>query len=177
MDRIKKTVKTVLDIIELHIPAILFSAVFVMYLIMIVYRYVLNKAVFEINELCQVLYVASALLGASYSGRTDSHVIFPLLYDRLSARVQKALRMISNVVTVVLLTVMWYPCLENAIWMHRKKTEVLDIPFSWLYGLWILFMTLSIFYCIYHFVKDCRTPTMKENALHEVLEEAEEKVI
>lgn len=171
MSRLKKAVTTVLDIIELHIPAILFSAVFIMYIIMIIYRYLLNKAVFEFNELCQVLYVASALMGASYSGRTDSHVIFPLLYDRLPAKVQRVLRMISNVVTVALLIILWYPSLENAIWMHRKKTEVLDIPFSWLYALWILFMTLSIIYCIYYFIKDLRTPAVPKKKPQEVSEE------
>lgn len=175
MGRLKKATTTVLDIIELHVPAILFTAVFVMYIVMIIYRYVLNKAVFEINELCQVLYVSSALLGASFSGRNDSHVIFPLLYDRLPAKVQKVLRMISHVITVALLAVMWYPCLKNAIWMHRKKTEVLDIPFSFLYGLWILFMTLSICYCIYHFIKDCKTPAVKEGTVLETLEEMKEE--
>jgi len=85
MNRLKKFIMNLLDIIELHIPVILFSAVFIMYVIMIVYRYVLNKTVFQMAELCQVLYLASAMLGASYSGRTDNHVIFPLVYDKLNA--------------------------------------------------------------------------------------------
>ena len=85
MNRLKKIIMNLLDIIELHIPVILFSAVFIMYVIMIVYRYVLNKTVFQMAELCQVLYLASAMLGASYSGRTDNHVIFPLVYDKLNA--------------------------------------------------------------------------------------------
>ena len=67
MSRIKKAIMKLLDIIELHIPVILFSAVFIMYVIMIIYRYVLNKTVFQMAELCQVLYLASAMLGASYS--------------------------------------------------------------------------------------------------------------
>lgn len=130
MSRLKKIVTKLLDIIEIHVPAILFAAVFILYIVMIAYRYLLHKTVFEISELCQVLYVASALTAASYCGRTDSHVIFPLLYDNLPAKVQKAFRMISNVITTVLLVVLWYPTLEEAIWMHRKRTEVLDIRFS-----------------------------------------------
>ncbi len=168
-----KGVMTLLDVFEIHIPAILFAAVFIMYLIMIVYRYVLNKAVFEINEMCQVLYVASALMAASYSGRTDSHVIFPLLYDRLPAGVQRVFRMISNVITTVLLVVIWYPCLKNAIWMHKKETEVLNIPFSFLYGLWLFFITMSIVYCVWFFIKECVTPPVKETVVSKALEEAE----
>ena len=56
MNRLKKIIMNLLDIIELHIPVILFSAVFIMYVIMIVYRYVLNKTVLQMAELCQVLF-------------------------------------------------------------------------------------------------------------------------
>lgn len=173
MSRLKKIVTKLLDIIELHVPAVLFSAVFIMYIIMIAYRYVLHKTVFELNELCQVLYVASALTAASYCGRTDSHVIFPLLYDRLSAKVQKIFRLISNVITTVLLVALWYPTLEEAIWMHRKRTEVLDIRFSWMYALWLLFMTLSIIYCVFNFIKDIKTPATKQGTMAGVEAQAE----
>ena len=158
MKRFKKNITVAVDIIELHIPSILFGAVFIMYLIMIIYRYLLNRAVFELNELCQVLYIACALMSASYSGRTNSHVAFPLLYDRLPPKIQRIFRLISNAITVALLAIMWYPCLDSAIWMMRKKTEVLDIPFFCLYALWLLFMTLSILYCIWHFIRDLRVP-------------------
>lgn len=122
MSRLKKAIMKLLDIIELHIPVILFSAVFIMYVIMIVYRYVLHKTVFQMAELCQVLYLASAMLGASYSGRTDNHVIFPLVYDKLSAMGQKIFRIISDFIVFALCAAMWVPSLKSTIWMARKKT-------------------------------------------------------
>ena len=47
------------------VKVILFSAVFIMYVIMIVYRYVLNKTVFQMAELCQVLYLQIQVLHLS----------------------------------------------------------------------------------------------------------------
>lgn len=158
MSRLKSIVTKMLDIIELYIPMVLFSAVFIMYIVMIFYRYVLKIAVFEINELCQVLYLSSAMLGASYAGRTDSHVIFPLLYDNLRPQVQRIFRMIADVIVVVLCVSLWKPSLDSLIWMTRKKTEVLDISYGWIYGVFMVFITLSTIYHVYNFIKDLKTP-------------------
>lgn len=40
-----------------------------------------------------------------------------------------------------------------------------------MYALWLLFMTLSIVYCIYYFIKDIKTPATKQGSL--VVAEAE----
>lgn len=170
MSRFKKIVTRLLNVLELHIPAILFSAVFIMYVIMIVYRYVLHKAVFQMNELCQVLYLASALLGASYAGRTDTHVIFPLLYDKLKPKGQRVSRMIADVIVVALCVGIWYPTLKSMIWMNRKKTEVLSIPFSWLYAIFLIFITLTAVYYLYNFIKELRTPAAEKKDTEEIQE-------
>jgi TRAP-type C4-dicarboxylate transport system permease small subunit len=170
MSRIKKIVIKLLDALELHIPVILFSAVFIMYVIMIVYRYILHKAVFEMNELCQVLYLSSALLGASYAGRTDSHVVFPLLYDKLKPKGQKVSRMIADVIVVTLCVWIWYPTVKSMTWMARKKTEVLDIPFSWMYAIFLIFITLTAVYYLFNFIKDLRTPAAENKDTKEIQE-------
>jgi TRAP-type C4-dicarboxylate transport system permease small subunit len=172
MGRLKKYITKFLDIIELYIPMALFSAVFIMYIIMILYRYILHKAVFEMNELCQVLYLSCAMLGASYAGRSDSHVIFPLLYDKLHAKGQKILRMIGDVIVCTLCGMLWWPCMKSAIWMARKKTEVLDISFGWIYAVFMIFITLSAIYYFYNFIKDLKTPAKKkEDEIERALED------
>ncbi len=163
MRQLKKIVTKLLDILELHIPAVLFSMVFIMYVIMIVYRYILRKAVFEMNELCQVLYLTCAMLGASYAGRTDSHVIFPLLYDKLPPKAKKVFRMIADVIVVALCIALWKPSLDSLLWMTRKRTEVLDISFGWIYLVFMVFLTLSAIYYTYNFIRDLRAPAQAED--------------
>ena len=175
MNRLKKFIMNLLDIIELHIPVILFSAVFIMYVIMIVYRYVLNKTVFQMAELCQVLYLASAMLGASYSGRTDNHVIFPLVYDKLNALGQKIFRIISDFLVFALCAAMWVPSLKSTIWMARKKTEVLDISFAWIYSVFMIFMTLSGIYYLVNFIRELRTPVGEKHTSRDITPEDEER--
>lgn len=175
MSRLKKAIMKLLDIIELHIPVILFSAVFIMYVIMIIYRYVLNKTVFQMAELCQVLYLASAMLGASYSGRTDNHVIFPLVYDKLSAMGQKVFRIISDFIVFALCAAMWVPSLKSTIWMARKKTEVLDISFAWIYTVFMVFITLSGIYYLVNCIHELRTPVGEKHTSRDITPEDEER--
>jgi TRAP-type C4-dicarboxylate transport system permease small subunit len=171
MSRFKKNVIKLLDIIERHIPVVMFVVVFIMYVVMIIYRYILKKAVFEFNELCQVLYMTCALLGASYASRKDSHVIFPLVYDNIPPKAQKVFRMISDAIIVSICVLLWKPSLEATIWISRKKTEVLGISFGWMYSVFMIFITLTACYYAYNFIKELGTPAVAMG--EEVKEEPE----
>lgn len=158
MKKITKALKGLLDVIELHIPAILFAAVFVMYIIIILYRYVFNKSVYELNEICQIFYIFSATLAASFAGRSDSHVYFPLLYDRVGPKMKKFFRLTSDVAVAALCGIMYKPCWEAALWMLKKKTQVLHVSYFYLYLVFMIFITLSAVYCVLNLIKDIKTP-------------------
>ncbi|MCI5529867.1 MAG: TRAP transporter small permease [Blautia sp.] len=156
MNKLKKIVNTILDIEEIYIPSILFAVVFVLYLAMICFRYILNWKIAPIYELCQVLYLECAMLAASYGGRTDKHVIFPLLYDRVPPRVKIIFRLIADVFVAVLSAILICPAWESVSFIARKKTSVLKIPFSIVYLPFLIFVVLSTFYYIANFVKDLK---------------------
>ena len=162
MEKFKKVIKGIMDTVELTLPNILFSLVFLLYILIILLRYIFNKGVFQFNELTQVLYIGCGLLAASYAGRSDSHVIFPLLYDKMNHKWKRIFRMISDVVVVAIIIILWKPCWENAVWMMRKKTEVLKIPFFYLYLVFMVFITLTAIYYAYGFIRDLKNPNAEE---------------
>lgn len=81
----------------------------------VIRRYFLNAPTswfLEITEYCLVFCV---YFGMAYSIQTRSHVSVPLVYDRLSKRVQRILDAVNSVLVLVFWIVLFYYTLDIAI--------------------------------------------------------------
>ena len=131
-------------------------AVFIMYIMMIVYRYILNWKISELFEATQILYMMLAMTAASYAGRTGRHVVFPLVYNKVSAKMKNIFRLISSAVVVVLAGMMIAPSWESISFIAKKKTSILKVPFNIVYMPFLIFMVLSMIYYVIEFIKELR---------------------
>lgn len=150
MKKCKTIILTLLDVLEVWIPSMIFLAVFVMYMMMIVFRYILNWKISVLFEMTQILYLMCAMLAASYGGRTDRHVVFPLVYNKVSKKCRNIFRLTADAVVVVLAGMMIGPSWEAISFIARKKTSILKVPFHIIYMPFLIFMVLSM---IYYFMK------------------------
>lgn len=154
MKKCKMIVKSLLDVLEVWIPSMIFFAVFIMYFMMIIFRYILNWKISVLFEMTQILYLMCAMLAASYGGRTDRHVVFPLVYNKISRKGRNIFRLIADAVVVVLAGMMLGPSWEAIAFIARKKTSILKVPFNIIYMPFIIFMALSMIYYLIKFVKE-----------------------
>ena len=93
--------KLLKNIVEIYIPAIFFLTLFVSFLIGIIFRYVFDNPQSWTFELSSICYLAVAVLAWGIAHRTDGNVVFDMLYNRLSAKTQCILRIITNFATAV----------------------------------------------------------------------------
>lgn len=156
MKKCKKIIEKFLDVLEVWLPSATFFAVFIMYIMMIVYRYILNWKISELFEATQILYMMLAMTAASYAGRTGRHVVFPLVYNKVSAKMKNIFRLISSAVVVVLAGMMIAPSWESISFIAKKKTSILKVPFNIVYMPFLIFMVLSMIYYVIEFIKELR---------------------
>lgn len=156
MKKCKKIITTLLDVLEVWIPSFTFFAVFIMYIMMIIYRYVLNWKISNLFEATQILYMMLAMTAASYAGRTGRHVVFPLVYNKVSKKIKNIFRLVSSGIVVVLAGIMIFPSWESISFIAKKKTSILKVPFNIVYMPFLIFMVLSMIYYIIEFVKELR---------------------
>ena len=154
MKKCKKIMETLLDVLEIWIPSITFFAVFIMYIMMIVYRYILNWKISNLFEATQILYMMLAMTAASYGGRSGRHVVFPLVYNKVSVKMKNIFRLVSNAIVVVFTAVMVSPSWESISFIAKKRTSILKVPFNIVYMPFLIFMVLSKIYYIIEFVKE-----------------------
>ncbi len=145
------------EVIEVYIAVASFAVMLITFLIQIFFRYVMDDPLTWPFELTTVTFVWAVVLGASYAMRRREHLMFTLLYDRLSERLQLIVRFASNGIVCAGLIIVYYPSFSYISFMGRQSTNVLNIPFSLVYAPFMYFLSISIFYLLTDIIKDIRS--------------------
>lgn len=154
--RLLRVGKFLLDVIELYIPMFAFIGLFLMFIVNIFFRYVLNNPLTWPPELIVTGFVWLALLSATYVRRKGTHVKFTIVYERLSAKKQTLNRILVNVIIVVFFVIAIPATIDWVSFMSFKGTTNFRIPFSVVYFPTIPFLLLIIGHSIYDVVVDIR---------------------
>ena len=120
--------KTLLNILEIYIPAVMFMVLFVCFLIGIVFRYVLDNPQSWTFELSSICYLAVGVLSWGIAHRTDDNVVFDMLYVKLSPKMQCILRMVTNLLIAAVAAVLVWPSIEYIQEMKGLTAQTMPIP-------------------------------------------------
>lgn len=147
--------KFLLDVAELYVPMAAFVVLFILFLVNIFYRYLLDDPLTWPFEVILVSFVWLALLSATYVRRIGSHVKFTLTYDAMSPRLQTVTRIIVNALIIGAFSIAVPATWDWVSFMAFKGTTNLRIPFSIVYLPTIPFLLLIIAHSIYDIIVDC----------------------
>lgn len=149
MKKIKSIYNFVSDIFEVYLPSVMFVALFIAYIIMIVYRYFFNAGVNWIYELSMIFFLWTVIFAASYCSRKDNHIMFTMLYDRLSPKGQLICHIIGDMAIIVIMAMILPHTIDSVSFLKIKKSSMLKIPFNIVYSPIIFY---NIFTIVHHLV-------------------------
>lgn len=109
------------DILEIYIPCAVFIFLFVTYAILIFYRYALNSSINWMYELNTFAFVWGGIFAASYGSRKVSHVQFTILYDHVSEKWRRAMRIVGDLTIVVLFALVFPQAVKNLHFLAVRK--------------------------------------------------------
>jgi TRAP-type C4-dicarboxylate transport system permease small subunit len=115
------------DFVEVYLPIAVFVMLFLAFLTNVFFRYVVKSPQNWTFELSVNAFVVVGLLGACAAYRKEDHVVFDLLYTRLSSKGQNILRMISYVIVIVFFSLA-IPAVTRYLWKLRAVTSIMRIP-------------------------------------------------
>jgi TRAP-type C4-dicarboxylate transport system permease small subunit len=145
-----------LDLFEIYIPSVAFSIMFVVFVLQIFFRYFLNRPLTWPYEVTIFAFIWTAILGACYARREGVHVVFGLVYDKVSPRMQVIFRLIANGLIFLAFLVALKPSYEQVMFMAFKKSTVLKIPFHIAYSPYVVFVILILGHTLYDLVIDIK---------------------
>lgn len=131
-------------------PCILFLALFFSFVITIFARYLFSKSITWGNEVAILAYIWIMFFGCGKAMEHDEHVVFGLVYDVCSPKVQLAMKLVYNTVLAVFVVICLPQCWE-AMMRSSQITGVLKIsykiafaPFFWMMANIIVYSIINI---------------------------------
>jgi len=146
MEPLRKIVRFIVDVFEKYLPMVSFLIMFVVFIVQIFYRYILQSPLSWTVEITQLAYIWTIFLGACLVARTREHICFSIVYDLVSERVRAVMTVIASGLIVIFLLISIPATLEYFDFLTRRKTNVLYIPFSIAYFPYLVFLALTILY-------------------------------
>jgi TRAP-type C4-dicarboxylate transport system permease small subunit len=124
-------------------------AMFVAFLIQIVFRYLLNLPVGWSNEASIVLWLWLVLFGAAFVLREEEEIRFDLLYGAVGPRVRRAMFLVAGLTLVVLYTMSLPAVVDYVTFMKVESTAYIKIRVDLLYSIYVVFAVATIVRYLY----------------------------
>ncbi len=154
MRLMKRLVSILQSIVELCVPAASFVLMFVVFVVQIFCRYILNQPLDWAYEVTVSCYLWMVILGACYAQRWRAHVVFTLFYDKLSVRLKALTAILGNGLIAFAFAWSFWPTVQMIEFMKMQKTSILRIGLNIVYAPYIPFMILIFLYMMIDIVRD-----------------------
>ena len=145
-----------IDIPEKYVSSIAFTTLFVVFVLQIFFRYVLNRPLIWPYEVSIFAFIWTAVLGACYAKRHNVHVVFSLVYDKMNPLGQLIFRLIGNSLIMIAFVIALYPTYDYIRFMRVERSVRLKITFDIAFGPYLIFMVLIIGRMAVDVVRDIR---------------------
>ncbi|MTH77887.1 TRAP transporter small permease [Paracoccus aestuariivivens] len=119
-------------------------AMFLVFLLQIVSRYLLNWPIGWTHEVSVMLWVWLVLFGAAFVIRDEEEMRFDLVYRAVGDRTRRIMVAASAIVTVIAFTVALPATWDYVTFMKVEKTAYLRIRFDWFYSIYVIFAVAMI---------------------------------
>ena len=144
----------IVEVVEVYIPTICFAILFMAFITQIFFRYVLNQPLTWTYEVTVVAYTWVAILTASYARKTNENVVFSVIYDKMSPKIQIIFRILGNIFITSTYAVLLYPAYKQIQFSSFRSTSVLKIPLNIVFYPFLVFLILVMFYSVIDIIRD-----------------------
>lgn len=144
-----------IDFIEIYVPVSVFSLMFIVFLINIFFRYVIRNPIDWGLEFSVNAFVIIGLLGACIAYRKDDHVVFDLVYNKLTSRGQNIMRILSHVL-VIGFVMAALPSTAHYLWTLPAITPIMRIPDKYIFSSLLVLFISTICRSVYRLILDIK---------------------
>ena len=143
MKTAKKVLGKIMDILGVGFPCVIYLVLFLSFVATIVMRYCFGKALAWGNEVAVLAYMWIMFFGCGKAIENDEHVVFSLVYDKCSPKVQMMLKVFYNILLAVLIAIAIPSCVKLLL-KSKQITGILKIPYKICFApyIWMLAETV-----------------------------------
>ncbi len=135
------------------VAAAVFALLFVTFIVQVGMRFLLGRPLVWSDELIVILYILIVFWNAATLLKEKDHVMLDLLYEALPAAGQRVFALAGAGLTAALLLILLPQAWDYVKFMGRESTPVLNLPFSWVFAPFLLFVALVALRYVVKFVR------------------------
>lgn len=127
-----------------NLLALMLGAMFLVFLIQIVFRYLLNLPIGWTHEISVILWLWLVLFGAGFVLRESEEICFDIVYGAVGPQLRRLMAIITASALVVLYTLSLPAMADYVAFMKVERTAYLKLPFNWVYAIYLGFALAAI---------------------------------
>lgn len=127
-----------------NLLAAMLATMFVVFIIQIVFRYLLNLPIGWTHEISVVMWLWMVLFGTAFVVRDSEEIRFDILYSAVGPRTRRAMVLASSLTLAVLFTISLPAVIDYILFMKVERTAYLKIRFDYLYSIYGIFAVAMI---------------------------------
>lgn len=127
-----------------NILAVALGVMFLLFILQIVFRYVLNLSSGWAYELSAILWVWIVLFGATFVLRKRDEVRLDIIYSSVPSKVRRAMTFVFSLAVIVLLGIGLPAIVDYVLFMRVERTAYLKLRYDYVYSIFIVFAVVTI---------------------------------
>ncbi len=127
-----------------NLLVLMITAMFVAFILQIIFRYFLNLPVAWTEEVCVLAWLWGILWGSAFVTRDAEEIRFDMVYSLVAPRTRRVFRAVSGTIFIVLMLIALPATWGYVSFMKVETTASLRIPMSWVFSVYLLFAVAMI---------------------------------
>ncbi len=127
-----------------NLIALMLVAMFAVFMLQIVFRYIINLPIGWTHEVSVILWLWIVLFGAAFVLRDDEEIRFDVIYSAVGRRTKRVLVVVGAAAIIGLFAVSLPEVIDYVLFMKVQRTAYLKIRFDWLYVIYAVFAVAVI---------------------------------
>jgi len=121
------------------------------------FRYVLNDSLSWSEELSRYGLIYATFIGAAFACRRGTHIRVAVLEELLPAGWHRALKIVQDGVTLLLLIYLTYLAVRITGILHGTKSTAMLLPMSYIYVAIVIGFSLAVIRLVFVLIRELRT--------------------
>ncbi len=123
----------------------LFAALFVVFLLQVFMRYIVNRPLGWSDEAALLLYPWAIFWACAFLVPLKNHVAFDIVYQAAAPRARRVLALIAACIAVGLFAAALPGTFDYTWFMRRERTPVLGMPYHYVFACFAIFLAAMVF--------------------------------
>ena len=116
------------------------AAMFVAFILQVVFRYLMNLPVAWTDEVCTLVWLWGILWGASFVVKNREDIRFDMVYSHLPRGVRRVFTLLASGAIVLLLLGSLPATWSYVTFMKVESSASLGIPMNWVFSIYVVFV-------------------------------------